>query len=312
MSTARHACAGGVRRAFLTRTSRDRASGPLAFILLILLGGCSMTAATPGTIPLPDGVTVSVYQSRSDLAMRRLEVTVDNGSDSPLTITGLIFDSSQFSRAVVWAKDSTTIAPGATADLPVLLADPVCGDDGLYSWLPRPTVRLDLSTGGTQGTAEVIPDDRNRRLPALMVEDCLAASIEKHASITAATLPRMADDGASAQLDLTVIPTRTAGRITIEAAGGTTLVALADPATMEIVPSTPIGLTVGPTSATSVVTLTIVPNRCDPHAVAEDKRGSIIPLHVSTEDGRTGVYSVVAGEAVRLALYDFVLAACAE
>jgi hypothetical protein len=64
----------------------------------------------------------------------------------------------------------------------------------------------------------------------------------------------------------------------------------------------------------SVLTLSLVPSRCDPHAVAEDKLGTVFPLEVSVTaeagDVRIGVLSVTASDDVRAALYDFVDRSC--
>jgi len=72
-----------------------------------------------------------------------------------------------------------------------------------------------------------------------------------------------------------------------------------------------VALTVDGRSQTSAVTLTLVPARCDPHAVAEDKRGTVFPLRVSV-DGTSGTVYVAADAEVKAALYDFVRAACAQ
>ncbi len=57
------------------------------------------------------------------------------------------------------------------------------------------------------------------------------------------------------------------------------------------------------------VRLGIRPARCDPHAVAEDKVGTLIPLRV-TVAGRDGVLKVGAGAQLRGRIYDFITSAC--
>ena len=106
------------------------------------------------------------------------------------------------------------------------------------------------------------------------------------------------------------------GAFTIESARGTTLLAQLDPTTGELVNAREIGLVVDAASAPSTIELDLVPNRCDPHAIAEDKRGTIIPLRVGFAGDPAGEgvgeIAVATSPDVAAALYDFVRAACAE
>ena len=58
--------------------------------------------------------------------------------------------------------------------------------------------------------------------------------------------------------------------------------------------------------AASTVTVRFVPNRCDPHAVLEDKRGTFLPLRVRDEAGSEGIVFVGVTDAVRGEIYDWV------
>jgi hypothetical protein len=51
------------------------------------------------------------------------------------------------------------------------------------------------------------------------------------------------------------------------------------------------------------------PARCDPHAVAEDKVGTLLPVELEV-GGATGVVKVAAPPALRADLYRFVAVAC--
>ena len=62
--------------------------------------------------------------------------------------------------------------------------------------------------------------------------------------------------------------------------------------------------------APSVITLLVTPNRCDPHAIAEDKRGTVFPISVILDDGTTGRQYVASADVVRAALYDVIGMAC--
>ena len=55
--------------------------------------------------------------------------------------------------------------------------------------------------------------------------------------------------------------------------------------------------------------LGIRPARCDPHAIADDKVGTLLPLRVSA-GGRDGVVKIDAGAMLRGRIHDFVSTAC--
>jgi hypothetical protein len=59
----------------------------------------------------------------------------------------------------------------------------------------------------------------------------------------------------------------------------------------------------------TVLALRVRPARCDPHAVAEDKVGTLLPLTVAV-GSREGVLKVAADGQLRAQLYDFVTQAC--
>lgn len=291
-------------------------------VAAVLLTGCTAPVtdassrtegASESVESLPGGITVAVQQSRSDVAQRRLKVSVTNDGPDPLTVTGLRFSAPQFTEPAVWPKDSTTVRPGTTVDLPVALASPDCSADG------PPTVTLRFLAAGTANDADpreheatVTPDDPFDRLPALRTEDCLAEAVAAVATITASGPVRITDVGGSpaAALDLVIAPTGAGGSLRIDSVTGTTLLAPADPATGDRRDELTIGVTVDADAGTTTIPLTFVPNRCDAHAIAEDKRGTILPLHVTGPDGVTGIVPVPVDEATRSALYAFVAKAC--
>jgi len=278
----------------------------LACATLLLIPGCAPTRSAD----LPEGVTVSVYQSRSGLAERRLQVSVHNESGVDLEIDGLVFESEQFVEPAVWAKDSTTIAAGRTVSLPVALPRARCGVD-----VPEATATIDFRLpDGASGSARLPAVDSFERMPRLAAEDCLARSAARLATITAETLPRVETVAGTlvARLDLRVEPKDAEeqdGALVIDEALGTVLLSLADPADGSRTTRQPVALTVDGRSPTSAVSLTLVPARCDPHAIAEDKRGTVFPLRVSVA-GTSGTVYVAADNAVKTALFDFVRAAC--
>ena len=298
----------------------------LSGLALITVSACSsMPAAEPDT----SEISVEVHQTRSNVAARQLTIGVTNGSSQPIEVTSARFLSEQFVSAAVWPKDTTTIGAGVTADLPVVLPGADCDAES-----PRPIVELEyrpVSEGaeaGQSGEAEpaairsvaITPEDSLGQLEPLFLADCLVVAAEQVATITANTAPRVStiQDHTIAQLDLTVTPTGGPGSLTVVSARSTTLLSQVDPVTTLPTEIRTVDATVSAASEPQMITLLLVPARCDPHAVAEDKLGTVIPLEISVHHeadpasaSLTGTMSVAASAEVRAQLYDFVARACA-
>jgi hypothetical protein len=112
------------------------------------------------------------------------------------------------------------------------------------------------------------------------------------------------------QLDLSVTPTGAGGSVSIDEALSTTLISQADAVTGKTQAESELGVTINGTAAPSIVTLTLVPGRCDTHAIAEDKRGTIFGLRVTNPDGATGVLYVTSPDEIKIELYRFVQTVC--
>ncbi len=145
----------------------------------------------------------------------------------------------------------------------------------------------------------------------MRLEDCLTEAVADIAVLTADTLPYPVTVGGiqAVGVDITVEPTGADGSVRFIESGSTTLLMMANPATGTLENLLPIDVTVKGTDEPSVITLTVAPGRCDPHAIQEDKRGTIFPMEVETPDGNGRIYVTTAGP-VRSALYDVVIANC--
>lgn len=100
-----------------------------------------------------------------------------------------------------------------------------------------------------------------------------------------------------------------ADEVEIVHVGNTTLLQQFDPTSVSRLPAGREIALRAPASGTASITLTLVPGRCDPHAIAEDKQGTRFPVRVNI-DGTTGTVPLVAPDEVKVALYDFVREAC--
>jgi hypothetical protein len=291
----------------------------LMSLALIAVSACSRA---PDTEPDTSHISVEVHQTRSNVAARQLTIGVTNESSQPIEITSARFLSEQFVAAAVWPKDTTTIGAGVTADLPVALPAANCAAE-----TPSPTVELAFKPASenaeeptTIRSVTVAPTDTLGQLEPLFLADCLVVAAEQVATIAANTAPRIStiQEQLVAELDLTVTPTGGPGSLTIVSARGTTLFSQVDPVSNLRSESRAVDATVSAQSGAQTVTLRLVPSRCDPHAVAEDKLGTVFPLKVSLKnesdpsgENQTGTMSVAASAEVRPRLYEFVERACA-
>jgi hypothetical protein len=269
-----------------------------AFIALaLLLSGC---AATTGQAALPAGVTVSVFQNRFDYSLRQLELKVMNGTSMPITVTSAAFSSTRFATPATWDRPQL-VPDGAARDLRVQLTDPVCD-----TVPPKDTVVIEFTLeDGTTGTATVTPTDEQARVDAINEEDCLGVSVAAIAAITAPASVRWTPGAhAPAALDISVVPTGAKGSLTLHYAKGTVLLSLVDAADGEPY-DMPLEQVVDAGSGARVIPLALVPARCDPHAIEEDKRGTFFPLEVETGDGRSGKIYIGVSDEVRRSLYEF-------
>lgn len=266
----------------------------LVVVASLLLAGCADTPAT-----IPDGVTVTVFQTRFDYAARQLEIRVSNDTDDAITVTSATLESTRFVTPAVWDRPQRVPA-GSARDLRVQLGDPECGGSS-----PRDDVVLEFAlVDGTAGSSRIPLVDVGA-IDSVNDEDCLSESVAAIATVVASEQVLWTPGaGQPAVLDISVTPTGAEGTLTIHHAKATVLLGLVDE-TGAAVYEQPENLVIGANSGVSVIRLLLVPARCDPHAVAEDKRGTFFPLEVEASDGRDGQLFVPVTDTVRASLYDF-------
>jgi hypothetical protein len=293
----------------VTRKRAAAASIALVTGLAAALSGCGGATPSNSIDDIAAGFTVEVFQSRADVPKRFLEISILNGSSEDVTITAARFDSGQFLGVADWTKrESTFLRAGNRVDLPVALPSPSCSGAE-----PTHFVELEFAASdGSTGEARMAATDRLDRLPALSVEDCLGKQIALNAAISTGDALTSITAGSSptATLTMTIIPTAAAGSVQLHSLRGTVLLNLLDQASGTILTERPIDQTVNSASAPIELSVTIGPQRCDPHVVAEDKRGTYLPMSVTAADGTEGTIYLEASPSLREAIYDFVATAC--
>lgn len=275
-------------------------------ILALVLAGCSGSpgssgSGAPAEVAVPAGVTMSVLQYRSDQALRRVQITVHNDGTAPVTVARATLTAAGFVGDAAWTSrggtDDATIRPGEAVDLPAALPARVTCPGS------RPvtaTARLQLrGSGATTRPAPVT--DAYGALTTVHEQDCLEQAAARVARLE--LVEPLRTEGRRTFLDLRLTPTGRPGTVTVESVRSTTLLDPPDGDAWRL------GTVVGPGGPVTA-SLELQPARCDPHAIAEDKLGTVFTLTLHVDRGASGVVDLPAGTKLRGEIQNWVLAAC--
>ncbi|WP_244296545.1 hypothetical protein [Paenarthrobacter nitroguajacolicus] len=276
---------------------------------LPLLAGCNSGDSRSQTTGTSQAITVEVNQSRDQYGKQAIQLQLTNTTDSPLTVSSARLTSALFDGDISWEpRENLILPPGQPKSLPARLPAPTCGASTGSSAEPLRATLNFAGPGKDPGDATMDASDPFGVLPRNAGELCLAADAAAVATIVLAPELEVAPDGRTAVVRLLITPAMAAGSpqiMTIEGIDGSTL--LAEPPT----DPWPRNVAVSSGDPAKELALRIRPARCDPHAVAEDKVGTLLPLRVQVE-GRQGLVKVPAPDQLRGRIYDFVTAACVE
>lgn len=275
---------------------RRGAGAGLGVLALALLTGCS----APEADALPDGVRFEVMQGRTDYTSGTLVLRVVNDSPESLTVSNAVLSWPGFADPAEWTK-TTEIDAGRTVDLRTAVPAPDC--DSTADELPDPS----LSVGfGNDSTVSATPLDPLDTLTRLHDTGCVSVLVDRTTAVSL-TGPLVIDGSgadAIARLGLRFTPTGEHGTVRLSSVSSTPLLAPENGSQ-----DWPLSLTVTAASGVQSVELGIRPARCDPHAIAEDKIGTVLVLSVDVE-GVEGTYRYPVDDATRDALYGFVKTVC--
>lgn len=224
--------------------------------------------------------------------MRQAQVEIVNGTDAPVEVGEVSVTDPRFTgEAERVVERTSTVAAGATVSVRVHLppVDCTAADDA------DSTVSIVLDSEAVE--AEIA--DAVGFLPALHARECLAESL---AAVADVRLASFTPHGDTATVDLEVTPTGT-GEATVVAVHPTPLLMYAPGAAAVH----PVGLEIG--DGPQTVPLPLVPQRCDPHVVQEDKRGTIFTIDVVV-DGVGGQIDLPADPEMKARMLTWVAEAC--
>ncbi len=278
--------------------------------VVLAVSGCTAVGSpVPPTTraAAAEELVIEFRQNRDQYASDAAIVRVGNGGDHDITIVGLELAGSAFTAPTVRDR-SSTIRAGQTTDLAVELPPVDCDarDEDVQVDLQ---LRLD---DGAVLTASGLSDPTNA-LQRIRTSTCTVSAVQRIAEVAATPGIRLEGAGATtvAVLTITAVPTDAPGRLELVALRSTVLLRPAPTDDGGDPPQDwPLSLTVDAASGPQSIELRVVPTRCDPHALAEDKVGTLFPLVVRIDDGPEAVMTLPLDADTAEALKDAVRARC--
>jgi hypothetical protein len=278
--------------------------------LAAALAGCSTgtpaTDADPSATPAEDigGLRVEVRQGRFDVPDGVLVVSFANEGDESVTVTRAEVRSPALERGMERTRPFD-LGPGDRLDVRMPLTPSVCDAR------PDTVVAVELRGGahgdGAAVPALLVPSDPYDTMTRIADRDCLAQSAAAAAAIVLPERLRVSGAGTDARavIDVRVEPAASGdASIEIDRVLGTTLIG------SESGGAWPVGLEVAAGDAPATIELPVRPARCDAHAIADDKRGTILPFELATSDGRAGALEFASGDALKADLYAYYAERC--
>ena len=273
-------------------------------LIALLAATLAMTAcapAEPSPGALPAGVSVELIQLRSDVVDRTAQLRLRNDGDTDLSVTHLALTDARFTTPIVRDKLSRVPA-GRTLDMRIELPPVVCdGDDAAAAT----SLELGYEVEGRDMVAKASVPDSLAFIPLLHEKECLRERLAEVAVLSWGAF-EASDAPAPASLTLDIAPSGGAGEARIETVETTNLLMFDAAGAAPFA----VGLDVLAAATPGQLRVPLVPLRCDPHAVMEDKRGTIMPFSITLADGTSGTVFIPASPEVKAALLDFVGVAC--
>lgn len=256
--------------------------------------GVALAACSGISPPSPPTLRVELVQQRGDIAAGRIQLRVTNASPSRATITAAILASPVLAGPADWsAARPVVLEAGRTTDLPVLLPDPRCtaGSGAAYAHL---TVDGEATTAAVTDALDVL----GRAGAIACDEDDLFSVVQ----VTVSRAVAATNGAITLSLDVDPAP-HGEGSVELVALRGTVLLRFDTGA------EAPLGVTVAAGDPSTTIDVTLVPRRCDAHAIAEDKVGTLFDL-VARVDGREIVVPLERPDALGDALLTLTAQAC--
>ena len=267
----------------------------------LLIGSMPAACGTsePQTTAWPGGLTAYVDQTRLQRNTGEAFVRLVNDTGSSIEVSHLEVSSDRFRAR--WAG-SEPVEPEMDFDFDMPRGK--CGEGGDADV----TITWRETGGGEWRTSTGTAEDRYGNIERLLDRDCAERTLSEAAEITVGD-PRVEGEGKGNSvfvLPITFTPTETHPDVTFDGWEGTVLFQLAAET-----PTWPRERPHPMTGDPVTLELRVLPARCDPHALADDKVGSLFRVHVGGPDVPDGAsYFLLLDKSHKRALYDFLPGYC--
>ncbi|WP_425845749.1 hypothetical protein [Agrococcus sp. TSP3-2-1] len=284
---------------------RRGAATALGLVVLLASAGCAASPdAPPSTMPASDADAVlEIVQLRGDVASGHIELRVTNEGAAALEVARAAYESNRWSARMERAEGDAVPA-GASRNLRLQLPPPTCDEGPLEH-----RAVLELADGRVVAG---VPGDPLGQLEAIDDAACALRSFERDVAAVRWLDPAIPADGSGAAIvRLEVVPVAGEGAAggSVDEVGATVLLAPVD-ASGNRIESLPVGLAIEPGGEPAVVEVPLTPGRCDAHAIAEDKQGTLFRIRV-TSAGEPAELVLPSPNPQRDALLAWVVARCA-
>ncbi len=282
-----------------------RRAGPAgALLALVGLTGCGGAPQVTVASVEPEVVQLEVVQLRGDVAGGFIELRVTNPGAHELVVERATYESSAWS-APMERVDEARIPSGGRRNLRLQLPEPTCASGPVEH---RATLELEDGT-----VLEGVPEDPFGHVGTADDLICDLRAFERDVAAVSWLQPDISPDGvgpAVLRLEVSPRPGAAAPLGSIDAVLATVLLAPADAAGQRL-EALPVAIGVIAGAAPTVVDVPLVPARCDLHAVAEDKQGTILTIRATAGDEPVDLRLPVPDDQ-RNALLAWVVASCAR
>ena len=218
---------------------------------------------------MPTGLAAYVDQSRLGRQSGAVFVRLVNDTDHEVSVIRAAVSSPRYDTTE-WRGDKTFVNE---ADLDLSLPPTRCGQGSDAE--VRLTYRLD---GGPLVVSTTTATDRYGQVALLLDRDCAQQTLAEASDLSVGP-PRIDGTGRDSVFELPITLTPTGARDDVAFAGFEDTVLFRQAtgsASVDDARAYPLDPTGGPVD----VLLRLVPTRCDPHALAEDKVGTLIGVRV--------------------------------
>ncbi|CAM3915540.1 hypothetical protein [Isoptericola cucumis] len=300
-----------------------------AACVLLVVAGCTPGEQDERPPVDAESLRAELRQDRTQYADRTAAVRVVNEGAAPLTLFGGALDAPGFGPSSPDGDHpARSVPPGSGRDVRIRLGDvdcdappPEAATGAAATTTEVATATVTVATGedaaegdGTEVTLGVT--DPLGRLATVHTEVCaerlVATGVRLRVTrVEPATVGGRGGDGSGSdgeagepggRVTLAVEPVPGGPQVRLVRVAGTTLLS----------PAGAVAWTGDALAgqAEGAVVLDVVPARCDPHAVGEDKRGTFLPVTAEVDGVRQPVVYVPMSDAQRAAVYDLVHDAC--